>query len=78
MGVLLTILGFVLYGSLVLPAPLRRRFGYPSLQAGEAMAYAGWDPYYVYRMLLASMIIESHIAGVFIAALTLGNSQVSI
>ncbi|HET9271577.1 MAG TPA: DHA2 family efflux MFS transporter permease subunit, partial [Vicinamibacterales bacterium] len=36
---LMTVLGFVLYGSLVLiPVMLQTLFGYPSLEAGEAMA----------------------------------------
>ena len=39
---LMTVLGFVLYGSLVLlPLMLQTLFGYPSLQAGEAMAPRG-------------------------------------
>jgi DHA2 family multidrug resistance protein len=39
---LMTVLGFVLYGSLVLlPIMLQTLFGYPSLQAGEAMVPRG-------------------------------------
>ena len=39
---LMTVLGFVLYGSLVLlPIMLQTLFGYPSLEAGEAMAPRG-------------------------------------
>jgi DHA2 family multidrug resistance protein len=39
---LMTVLGFVLYGSLVLlPITLQTLFGYPSLEAGEAMAPRG-------------------------------------
>jgi DHA2 family multidrug resistance protein len=39
---LMTVLGFVLYGSLVMiPIMLQTLFGYPSLQAGEAMAPRG-------------------------------------
>jgi len=39
---LMTVLGFVLYGGLVLlPLMLQTLFGYPSLQAGEAMAPRG-------------------------------------
>jgi MFS transporter, DHA2 family, multidrug resistance protein len=39
---LMTVLGFALYGSLVLlPVMLQTLFGYPSLQAGEAMAPRG-------------------------------------
>jgi DHA2 family multidrug resistance protein len=39
---LMTVLGFALYGSLVLlPIMLQTLFGYPSLQAGEAMAPRG-------------------------------------
>jgi DHA2 family multidrug resistance protein len=38
----MTVLGFVLYGSLVLlPIMLQTLFGYPSLEAGEAMAPRG-------------------------------------
>jgi DHA2 family multidrug resistance protein len=41
---LMTTLGFVLYGSLVLlPIMLQTLLGYPSLQAGIAMAPRGWD-----------------------------------
>ena len=39
---LMTVLGFALYGSLVLlPIMLQTLFGYPSLEAGEAMAPRG-------------------------------------
>jgi DHA2 family multidrug resistance protein len=73
---LMTILGFVLYGSLVLlPIWLQTLLGYPSLQAGEAMAPRGLGSFLA--MPLVGILLSKYdprkflTIGVSIAALTL-------
>ena len=73
---LMTILGFVLYGSLVLlPIWLQTLLGYPALQAGEAMAPRGLGSFLampIVGMLLATYDPRKFLAaGVSIASLTL-------
>jgi MFS transporter, DHA2 family, multidrug resistance protein len=76
-GVLLmTVLGFVLYGSLVLlPIMLQTLFGYPSLEAGEAMAPRGVGS--LFMMPLVGMLTSKVDArkllalGLFIGGITM-------
>ena len=57
--VLITVMGFVLYGSLVLlPILLQTLLGYPSLQAGLAMAPRGLGS--LVAMPLVGHAIETH------------------
>jgi DHA2 family multidrug resistance protein len=77
MGTLfMTVLGFVLFGSLVLlPLWLQTLLGYPSVQAGEAMSPRGLGSFLampIVGMLLAKYDPRKFLAiGISIAALTL-------
>ena len=73
---LMTVLGFVLYGSLVLlPIMLQTLFGYPSLEAGEAMAPRGVGS--LFMMPLVGMLTSKVDArkllalGLFIGGITM-------
>ncbi len=73
---LMTVLGFVLYGSLVLlPIMLQTLFGYPSLEAGEAMAPRGIGSLFmmpVVGMLTSKVDARKLLAlGLFIGGITM-------
>jgi DHA2 family multidrug resistance protein len=73
---LMTILGFVLYGSLVLlPIMLQTLFGYPSLEAGEAMAPRGIGSLFmmpIVGMLTSKIDARKLLAlGLFIGGITM-------
>jgi len=73
---LMTVLGFVLYGSLVLlPIMLQTLFGYPSLEAGEAMAPRGIGSLFmmpIVGMLTSKIDARKLLAlGLFIGGITM-------
>jgi DHA2 family multidrug resistance protein len=73
---LMTVLGFVLYGSLVLlPIMLQTLFGYPSLEAGEAMAPRGVGSLFmmpIVGMLTSKIDARKLLAlGLFIGGITM-------
>ena len=72
----MTVLGFVLYGSLVLlPIMLQTLFGYPSLEAGEAMAPRGIGSLFmmpIVGMLTSKIDARKLLAlGLFIGGITM-------